>query len=196
MTTNMPMTTMQSNNTTSVMESNASPFSSENLQMTIDQALTNGATLKDLKEIISFAKDYNELIAPAAGKKLNSTQIQQSNNALSGLNDIQLIRDTLRDKPNAGILNSLPGGGLTKRLAGTTDYEAARQNVADVIGRLRSGGAINKDEEKRFLSLLPGAFEDSTAAANKLARLEELLSSFAYPQASSGSLEDVLSQGV
>ena len=34
-------------------------------------------------------------------------------------------------------------------------FEVLRQDLADTIGRLRSGGAINKDEEKRFLNLVP-----------------------------------------
>jgi len=33
--------------------------------------------------------------------------------------------------------------------------ETRRQNLSDLVGRMRSGGAINKVEEKRFLKLIP-----------------------------------------
>lgn len=50
-------------------------------------------------------------------------------------------------------------------------YKNVVTSVADLIGRMRSGGAINSDEEKRFKSLLPGIMDNSQDVQNKLQQL-------------------------
>jgi hypothetical protein len=40
--------------------------------------------------------------------------------------------------------------------------------IAEVVGRLQSGGAINKDEEKRFMAMLPRPGDTEDVAAQKL----------------------------
>jgi hypothetical protein len=128
-------------------------------------------------------------------KPLNSQQQQQQNNALSGLSDIQNIQNMLAKDPSIAVKDSIPGGSVAHRLTGTTDYEAAKQNVVDVISRLRSGAAITEGEAKRYMSLLPQAGDSAQSANTKLSRLAELLNGFASPQpASNGDLASVLSE--
>lgn len=46
--------------------------------------------------------------------------------------------------------------------------DEASTKLSDDIGRLRSGGAINQDEEARFLRMLPTAADDDATARRKL----------------------------
>lgn len=54
-----------------------------------------------------------------------------------------------------------------------TQYEALARKLTDDIGRARSGGAINKDEEARFISMLPRTadMKDPALVKSKLATL-------------------------
>ncbi|HEC65421.1 MAG TPA: hypothetical protein ENI23_09010, partial [bacterium] len=52
-------------------------------------------------------------------------------------------------------------------------------NVTDVIGRLRSGAAINKEEGERFRSLLPDIRDDDATIVRKLNNLKAELSAVA-----------------
>jgi hypothetical protein len=51
--------------------------------------------------------------------------------------------------------------------------ETRRQNLSDLIGRMRSGGAINKDEEKRFLKLIPRFGDEEKTIKYKLNQLNK-----------------------
>lgn len=179
------------------------PYGRENLLADIQRDPRNAdkylAFYQELDQIFNPTSASNldnllmmQKLSGGGMKPLNATQQQQANNAVSALNDIGSIRSTLGSNPRVGLLNSIPGGSLSRRVTGTGDYEASRQNVADALGRLRSGGAINAEEERRFLNLLPATFDDSKTAEAKLQRLEELFNSFAYPQQTTGNLEDAL----
>lgn len=165
-----------------------SPYSRDALMYDIQRDPKNAA------KYIDTYKSLQDIYAPPAASKLNSTQLQQANNANSGLQSLQTIAQTLQQNPNAAKLSSLPGGSLTANLTHTGSYKAAINNATDVIGRLRSGGAINADEEKRFLSLLPSSFDDQSTVAYKLQSLSSLFQSFANPQAAQPDLATAVMQ--
>tara|TARA_R110002126_G_scaffold66795_2_gene169649 strand:+ start:1705 stop:2865 length:1161 start_codon:yes stop_codon:yes gene_type:complete len=52
-------------------------------------------------------------------------------------------------------------------------FETRRQNLSDLVGRMRSGGAINKDEEKRFLKLIPRYGDGEAVVKYKLNQLNK-----------------------
>lgn len=148
------------------------------------------AQLSDLYDRISkYESDNNP-----APKTLNATQIQQANNATSALADLSSVRDTIQSDPGAIWRAAVPGGSIARGLTGTTDYNAAKQNIVDVISRLRSGAAITADEAHRYMSLLPAPGDSQESALQKVDRLNALLSAFANPQSSSMDLSSVLSQ--
>lgn len=181
--------------TDSQMSMSDSPFAPQNLEAAIQQIVANGGGIDDVTKFVSLASAIQKMQESGTGKaKLNATQLQQANNAQSGIDSIGTIRQTLADRPNAAKLASLPGGSFTQSLTGTGSYSAAVNNAVDVIGRLRSGGAINVDEEKRFRSLLPSTFDDPATVEYKLNALEELFSRFVNPQSMGGptSLEEAL----
>ncbi len=158
-----------------------SPFAPQNVEANVAQLVASGAKMKEIQDYLSIAKTVQAMTGTKAGKGLNSEQQKASSNALSGLSSLETIASTLRSNPNASKLAALPGGSLVGSLTGTGEYKAAVANATDVIGRLRSGGAITKDEENRFLRLLPQAFDDPATAEYKINQVASLFQKFASP---------------
>lgn len=164
-----------------------SPYSQEALVYDIQRDPQNAA------KYIDYYKQLDAIFNnPATSQKLNATQIQQQNTALSGMQSLQDISNFLQQNPNAPKADALPD--FTHGLTGTGAYHTAIQNATDAIGRLRSGGAINADEEKRFRSFLPSAFDSPDTVQYKLNALNNIFARFADPQAASSSLEAALTQ--
>jgi hypothetical protein len=180
------------NQTNGYMSSSNSPFAPNNLETSIEKILANGGSLDDVSKFVTIAGAVQKAQSVSA-PKLNSTQQQQANNAQSGLDSLAAIAQTLQSNPNAAKLASLPGGSLTQSLTHTGAYAAALNNATDVIGRLRSGGAINADEEKRFKALLPGSFDSPDTINYKLNTLATLFQSFANPQSAQPDATDLAS---
>jgi len=171
------------NDISSIMGGGAaeSPYSMEAMQADI---------MRDPKNADQYAKIF-ELMNPQAAEKkdLNATQISQANNATSALSDIQTLRDMLTNDSSVLTKAALPGGSIMRGITGTTDFDAARQNIVDVIGKLRSGAALTNEEAKRYLALMPKYGDSSKSAMNKLDRMEVLLGRYADPQAASGQVD-------
>lgn len=157
-------------------------FDPANATENVHKILAAGGKAKDVQEYISLVGALQSLNPAPKEKKLSSTQIQQSNNANSGLTDLEDLASQISQDPSVLKKASIPGGGLARTLTGTTDFEAAKKNVVDVIARLRSGAAISEGEQKTYMSLLPGYADTPQSASSKLQRLYQLLSSFSNPQ--------------
>lgn len=59
------------------------------------------------------------------------------------------------------------------------DTNSIIDDLVDQIGRTRSGGAISKDEEGRFLGLVPSALDSQEVKMAKLARMRVMFSNIA-----------------
>lgn len=176
-----------SSNDQTVTEDTSSPLNPANVEQGVQAILANGGKMSDVTAYVGLVKTLSDLKGGGAAKPLNSTQQQQAFNAQSGLQSLQQIQSTLQSNPNASLLNALPGGSFTHRVVGTGDYDAALKNVADVIGRLRSGGAIGEQEQKNFLGMLPKAGDSPQTQQYKIQNVANLLGKFANPQ---GATED------
>lgn len=177
------------------MSSN-NPFDVSNVTANIEKLVSAGASDKQIESYLSIASAIQSMQAAqakASGGSLNATQLQQANNAQSGLDSLGTIAGILQQDPNAAKKAALPGGSFTQALTGTGQYQAAINNATDVIGRLRSGGAINADEEKRFRSLLPAAFDSPDTVQYKLGSLAQLFQKFTNPQAAQPGASDLAS---
>lgn len=169
----------------------SNPFDPANVQASVAQIVANGGTLNDVSKFLSIASALQSL-QPPQQKPLNATQQQQANNAVSALGDLGTLANAIQTDPNVVLKDALPGGSLARGLTGTTDYDTAKQNIVDVIARLRSGAAITQDEANRYMSMLPAPGDSQQSAINKLQRLQSLLSAFANPQPAS-SASDLIS---
>lgn len=72
---------------------------------------------------------------------------------------------------------ALDNGDSTFSTVGDNDYTNAERKAAEAFGRMQSGGAINKEEEKRFLEMLPRATDSAEMQRKKiLQQREEMIS--------------------
>lgn len=170
-----------------------SPLNPANVEQGIQAILAGGGKMSDVTAYVDLVKTVSAMQGSGTPKALNSTQQQQAFNAQSGLTSLNDIAAALQKNPNEAKLAALPGGSLTSSLTGTGSYKAAIANATDVIGRLRSGGAIGAEEEKQFKALLPQSFDSQQTASYKLNQLQTLFSQFANPQAAASDPSTLLS---
>jgi hypothetical protein len=164
----------------------------ENLQSSIRHILANGGTLKDAGDFVSLATALQKAQATSTAPKLNSTQLQQANNAQSGLSALQTIGDQISNNSNILLRAGLPTN-IARNVAGAGSFVTARKEAADVISRLRTGAAINKEEEKFYQSQLPQFGDSPEAVQYKIGLLTQLFNRFANPEAAQPDLASALS---
>lgn len=182
----LPSGTQMPTSTSDAQGTDNSDHINKALQGALLQALSKG----DYKGIdaIKSVMDALQSTNPATAKAPTATQVQQANNAQSALQDIQSIGSMLNKDPSLTTKSAVPGGSIARRVTGTTDFDAAKNNVIDVISRLRSGAAISASEEKIYKSMLPSIGDSTESANNKLSRLASLIGKFADPQAATADL--------
>lgn len=148
--------------------------------------------MRDPKNADQYAKIY-ELMNPAtASAKAPSAAAQkQMATAGSGLDSLDTLEQIISEGgvpkgtvvAGRGLL-----GGAGGRLLGTTAYDAAADNIADSIIRMRTGAAATKEEMRTFKAQLPQASDSPEVIQQKLntvrAYLQELS---AAPSATSSS---------
>jgi hypothetical protein len=161
------------------------PAQVENAYM---QAINNG----DTETANALIKGYELFGASAGGtaKPLSAEASKVIANANSGIESLDQLAGMIE---SGGVPKGtlLPGrslfGGLMGAQAGTTSYDTAAKNVADVITRLRTGAALTESEEKFYKSQLPAAFDPPETVAQKMAMFRDLFSSIANRTGSAGT---------
>lgn len=112
----------------------------------------------------------------AATKPLSASAATSVSNAETGIRGIGDLQAMMQQDPSVVKRTLIPGrglfGGVLGNAVNTNGFDAARQQVVDVIARLRTGAAISKSEESRFLKFLPQPFDSPTVAQQKLGYLE------------------------
>ena len=89
--------------------------------------------------------------------KLPSVEQQKfNNNAAMGAKAIRDMRAALSNGDN------------TFSIIGDNDFTESQRRAAEAFGRIQSGGAINKDEEERFLAMGPNVFDSAEMQQKKL----------------------------
>lgn len=142
----------------------------------ISSSKSGGGSLTDLLKI------YSQL-------KPSAQQAKDAKNAGSGLDDIANIRALLKKDPNIVTKGSGIFGTILHTL-GNKDvqlYQKAKDNVKDVFTRLRTGAALNKNEQKEYDRLLQ-TFDNPATTKDSLDRMEKLYKSF-YDR---GNVPDVM----
>lgn len=121
-----------------------------------------------------------EVIISAADKvigypKKEAGQADAGMNVVSGLPNIKGAEEKKRfDLITMGyngvneMSKALQAGDNTFSIIGDNNYTMALRNTAEAFGRLQSGGAINKEEEARFIAMAPRLFDSAEIQAKKL----------------------------
>lgn len=115
------------------------------------------------------AGDFVEGGVTTNGKPLSAESSKLLANANSALSAIDSMTNILKTNGSFNVFAPNPFN-QTKR-----QYDAQAANLVDVIGRIRSGGAITDSEEARFKSLLPTALDGQASREIKLNQLKSLL---------------------
>ena len=97
--------------------------------------------------------------------KLNSTDKARLDNLKMGLTGIQ------------GMDAALTSGDNTFSIIGDNDFTRNQRDTAEAFGRMQSGGAINKDEEERFIAAGPGLRDSKEIQRKKLLAQRDMFTS-------------------
>lgn len=131
------------------------------------------AALLDNFSKLAAARDK---LSARSSKPVSSATNQQIANATSGLQQISRLRNELSTDP--GLPNKNAGasllGNFGRSVAGTQAFNTAKNEIVDVLARLRTGAAISKQEEAQYKSMLPTAFDTPDTVNQKLSTYEQL----------------------
>jgi hypothetical protein len=119
---------------------------------TINRMLQSGATRAEVSQATGIPEEMVRQYA--------SSQEDQSGGVLSALSDSLdrldgLIGPEGSDIPGVGVFDSRIPDSALSQVGRNIRVEIA--NITDLIGRLRSGGAISAEEMDRFMSIVRGA---------------------------------------
>src|SRR3990167_2184923 len=81
---------------------------------------------------------------------------QNQYNAQQGIKAIQIMREELERDPNIIYKSAISGGVLAAK------YKKARNEVVDIIARLRTGAVLTENEEKFYGNQLPTVVDAMT----------------------------------
>lgn len=164
-------------------------YSLENAAMDIQNDLqtTGGQNMDKYLKLYEF---LNPADTSATAKPLSAEASKVLSNANSGLTSLGQLSGMI-DEGGVPLGTVVPGremlGGLGANILGTSGYDTAARNVADVITRLRTGAALTESEEKFYKSQLPQAFDPPEVRAQKLQMFEDLFNSVANRTGSAGT---------
>ncbi len=149
------------------------------LQGLYKQALAapDAKTQGQLLDLVSKIIDIQGKISPSGSKKpLSTAAATQVANSRSGLRAIDQLQGLLDKSPGLAGKNALGGllGNLGQKATGTQDFEAAKNEIIDVISRTRSGAALTPKEIENYKKDLPRLGDSKKVINQKLDRFRLL----------------------
>jgi hypothetical protein len=149
------------------------------------QLIAKGASIDEVQQVIAELTTINSIqdgsyFLPEVEeqKALSGDTAKLLANVDTGLSQIGRLRDLIGPGGEIPKATAIPGaglgGGFGDRILGTTEIESVRGNLADILGRIRSGGAINDQELVSFNEQVPQTFDSAENVERKLATLEQM----------------------
>lgn len=174
----------------STLQSGLTTASQPQQQMTVEEAITMAAQTMpgaSESEIMSLAKMYLDQ-GSGSGLKVSA---KDKNNAISGLSSLNQLEALLSS--NQSLLTpQILGQGDLAELAGSTEfkqYQALARNVADIVGRIRTGAQMNESEIKLYMEqFLPRWYDDVQTKQTKLQQLRDYLSGISSGQVATATV--------
>jgi len=162
----------------------SNPFNPANANASIQQILANGGNMDDVKDYLGVVSTMQELqsMSNPTAKPISATAAKQLATANSGIDSLNTLESIIN---NGGVPKGtvVAGrgllGGLGQNVLGTASFDAAADNIADTIVRMRTGAAATKDEMRTFRAQLPQASDSPAVRAQKLATVRGYLQSIA-----------------
>jgi hypothetical protein len=131
-------------------------------QATLNMQAAESRANREAKAIENEEKKKANAIAE---KSLSEGKIQRLDNIRNGLTAL------------AKVEKAMDAGENKFSLIGDNNYTAGARLFNEMLGRMQSGGAIGKDEEKRFSAMLPTSFDSEEMARSKIKELKDILKS-------------------
>jgi len=165
------------------------------IDQAIQQALANGDT-KGLNNLLAVAEYYqSRQKASAASKPLSAEAAKVVSNAQTGISALTDFNSLIEQDPSAFSRTNIPGVGILDKVTagrasgalGTSGLNAARQQVIDIIARLRTGAAITNDEAARFEQFVPQPGDPPEVRAQKTQYLMQQFQMVADRSGSAGT---------
>lgn len=175
------------------------PGQSQQFYEAAQRALQAG-DLKSYETLLGMSENAMKFESAGKGKPLSAEASKVIANAQSGLTSLDQVRSMLKNDPSLLGKTAVPFrdqlGGLGASALGTSSYDTATRNIADVITRLRTGAAITENEEKFYRSQLPQPFDPLETVEQKLQMFEQLFGSVASrnPSYSENSAADAFAR--
>jgi hypothetical protein len=108
-------------------------------------------------------------------KRENEQALNPSSKPLTGEQQSRADNVRMAKEAVARMSSALTAGDNTFSIVGDNDYTANLRMFQEAFGRMQSGGAIGKQEESRFRSMMPTITDSSEMQAKKLQMLSEEL---------------------
>lgn len=168
-------------------EDTSSPYALANVEMNVQRILEQGGTEKDVAAYLNNVEAFNAFRPAAAATKPKSAESAKvSGIVASGLDSLGRLQEIINTEgvpkgtiaPGRGLF-----GGAGQAVLGTAEYDAAADNIADAMVRLRTGAAATKEELALYRRLLPQAFDSPEVQAQKMQQVQDY---FANIQGSTG----------
>lgn len=173
------------------------PFNPANLQANIQQMMANGATQKDLASYLDMVQQMQDINAAAnpQGKAPSAAALKQSETANAGFRSLAEIEQIIQGGgvPKGTVVAGRGMlGGLGQNVLGTASYDAAADNVADTMVRLRTGAAATKEELALYRRMLPQAFDSPDVQRQKMNAVRTYLQNLSSTPAAGIDQADLL----
>jgi len=133
---------------------------------------------RSLEEQIAARKELAQMAAQSKKDELMRKNMPEERvKNLSGQDKARFDNALMAIKGLDDMAKALDAGQNTFSVVGDNDYTAAERRATEAYGRMQSGGAINKEEEKRFSQTLPGVSDSKDIQRNKiLKQRDEMIS--------------------
>lgn len=155
------------------------------------KAVGDTESAKAIQAQLDIEQEYQK--SQPKAKPLTATQKVTKTNAESGLRALTKMESELgmtTDQAGNPVYNNK--GKVWKAAIpgqlGARQFAAARKEASDVITRLRTGAALNKEEADFYMSQLPSPLDSDSDIAYKMSIFKNLFDALANPD--SGALED------
>lgn len=149
---------------------NATMYPLENVLLDVQRDPKHAEYYMGLYEFISKASQGPKQ------KPMSAEAAKVTSNAELGLQALGDLENLISQDPGALRKTAIPGRGIASgilgRALGTQPLDAARQQVVDIIARLRTGAAITKEEAAMFNKFLPQAYDTPQVQSQKLNYLQ------------------------
>jgi hypothetical protein len=148
------------------------PYSSENIQSSVEKILQQGGDMKDVKEYLNTAKLMQELTG--GGKPIKKTEGQRARDEASQLTDIAL-EQLAGGSIDTGIIGSKLQG--VKEFFGqgdqeTLDFNTTISSLRAAIAKARAGTSFTPNEEALLNKYAPKAGDTGQQLRTKLSALK------------------------